>query len=77
MSGIGSHHSARARTTEWLTPKSPPASPRRLNPKFVAWMMGFPPGWTSCGPTEMQSYLSRQRTHLRSLLEGRYLETTP
>lgn len=23
--------------------------PRRLNPRFVEWLMGFPTGWTACG----------------------------
>lgn len=26
--------------------ESDPTSPRRLNPRFVEWLMGFPPGWT-------------------------------
>lgn len=30
---------------------SGPTSPRRLNPRFVAWLMGFPFGWTNCVPT--------------------------
>jgi len=31
-------------------PKAPP-SRRRLNPQFVDWMMGWPPGWTNTEPT--------------------------
>lgn len=53
-------------------PSSPPAlrSPRRLNPAFGCWLMGWPSWWTNVGPTacarsEMASYLSR----LRSLCE--------
>jgi len=31
-----------------------PADPTslRLNPRFVEWLMGFPPGWTSVAPNE-------------------------
>jgi hypothetical protein len=51
-----------------------PASRLQLNPRFVAWLMGLPPGWldvrSSCGPGEMASYLSRQRMLLVSLLDG-------
>jgi hypothetical protein len=24
----------------------------QLNPEWVEWLMGFPPGWTDCGPSE-------------------------
>ena len=27
-----------------------------LNPEFVCWMMGFPPGWTSCEPLGRRSF---------------------
>lgn len=44
----------------------------RLNPRFVAWLMGLPPGWldarSSCGREEMASYRSRLRMHLWTLL---------
>lgn len=30
-----------------------PTSPRRLNPKFVEWLMGLPEGWTDCGCSAM------------------------
>jgi hypothetical protein len=47
---------------------------RKLNPDFVDWLMGWPPGWSSAGrvfsAAEMASYLSRQRMYLRSLLDG-------
>lgn len=44
----------------------------RLNPKFAAWLMGWPPSWvalTLLEPAEMASFLSRQRWHLSRLLE--------
>jgi hypothetical protein len=50
-----------------------PAERKRLNPRFVAWLMGLPPGWldalSSCGPAEMASYRSRLRSHLACLLD--------
>jgi hypothetical protein len=27
----------------------------QLNPTWVEWLMGFPPGWTDCGPSETRS----------------------
>lgn len=49
---------------------SVPKSSRRLNPLFVTWLMGFPIGWLSSKPLEMQSYLLKVRRHLRSCLSG-------
>lgn len=48
---------------------------RRLNPAFVAWLMGLPGWWTSPALTssvrsEMESYLRAQRQHLSDLLKG-------
>ncbi len=40
-----------------------------LNPLFVEWLMDLPAGWTGCEPSAMESYLCRQRTRLRSLLD--------
>jgi len=37
-------------------------SPRRLNPAFVAWLMGYPPGWTSFAPTETPSCQPKEPT---------------
>ena len=50
--------------------KSPNTSTRRLNPDFVDWLMGLPPGWTDYAPVETASYLSRVRSLLRSFLRG-------
>ena len=50
--------------------KSPSTSTRRLNPDFVDWLMGLPPGWTDYAPLETASYLSRVRSLLRSFLGG-------
>jgi len=47
---------------------------RRLNPNFVDWLMGAPIGWSDAdhafNATEMESYLSRLRSHIRCLLGG-------
>ncbi len=48
---------------------------RRLNPLFVGWLMNWPMGWTSLEATssvssEMASWFSKQRWHLRTLLTG-------
>ncbi len=54
-----------------------PGSPRpRLNPSFVEWLMGLPPGWcdprepTVSGPSATRSYLSKQRRLLESFTGG-------
>lgn len=41
-------HSPQAQATTDGQPSSEngPTSPRRLNPRFVEWLMGFPPRWT-------------------------------
>jgi hypothetical protein len=64
---------------------SPDGSGRRLqtpklNPFFDAWLMNWPPTWPfpvmmRFGAAEMESYLSRQRSRLRSLLCARGLLT--
>jgi len=57
--------------------KSAPTSGPQLNPRFCEWLMGLPIGWTLAGSNfdarEMQSFLSRQRSHLQLLL-SRQLE---
>ena len=53
----------------------PPSSERRsLNPLFVEWLMGWPPGWTSivstdcaCSETELSLYRQRMRSELSAL----------
>lgn len=50
----------------------PPTSGRRLNPAFVAWLMGAPWWWTraepiSFGAREVQSFRSALRSRLSSL----------
>lgn len=50
--------------------KSPSTSARRLNPDFVDWLMGLPPGWTDYAPLETASYLSKVRSLLHSFLGG-------
>lgn len=46
---------------------------KKLNPNFVDWLMGFPPGWTSVSigfaPEEMRLYRQRQLSLLSRLLE--------
>lgn len=40
--------------------------PRSLNPLFVGWLMGWPPGWTNFGCSETALY--RWKAHMRSAL---------
>jgi hypothetical protein len=56
-------------------PTSPPPSRprRRLNWRFVAWLMGWPAWWvcpepTPCGRSETELWLNRRRRHLSSLV---------
>lgn len=56
--------------------QSAPTSPRRLNPAFGCWLMGWPVWWTnpavtSCARSAMESYRSRLDSHLSSLLAER------
>ena len=48
--------------------------PGALNPAFVCWLMGFPPEWDACAPTETRSALKRQ---LRSWPPSRNPMTKP
>lgn len=45
-----------------------PARKKRLNPRFVTWLMGLPLGLTNFEPVAMASYQRRQRSRLLSLL---------
>jgi hypothetical protein len=45
-------------------------SARRLNPDFVDWLMGFPPGWTACAALETVSSRSRPRSPSASCGDG-------
>ena len=50
--------------------KNAPTSRRRLNTKFVAWLMGLPEGWTSPAPIsseDLETWLSHSRERLRCL----------
>lgn len=63
-------------TTDGETSCKPPhGSPRRLNPAFACWLMGWPIWWTnpaltSCARSEMVSYRCRLQWHLLSLCGG-------
>lgn len=51
------------------------SSPRRLNPLFAEWLMGWPKDWTNAGPSasgasEMGLYRSKLQLHLSCLLDG-------
>ncbi|WP_256658079.1 hypothetical protein [Pseudomonas sp. D(2018)] len=35
----------------------------RLNPIFVEWVMGWPPGWTDLQPLEMDKFREWQQQH--------------
>jgi hypothetical protein len=50
------------------TQNSRPQSTLRLNPRFDAWLMGLPLGWTNFEQLEMGSYLCAWRWRLRFLL---------
>lgn len=47
-----------------------PSTPRRLNPIFCEWLMGWVPGWSGCGSLEMEfaPYLLRMRSALSYLI---------
>lgn len=40
---------------------------RRLNPLFVEWLMGWPPGWTDYAPVATESFQSWLLTHTELL----------
>jgi len=67
------HFSHQVLSTHDGRPLSPTARtlPRRLNPAFACWLMGWPiwwtnPGLTSCAKSEMELYRCRLQLHLLS-----------
>jgi DNA (cytosine-5)-methyltransferase 1 len=38
----------------------------KLNPQWVAWLMGYPTEWTDLKPWAMQWFLNKQKKHLKS-----------
>lgn len=61
------------------TPDGPTPSPISgrssrppLNPRFAAWLMGFPDAWISCGPTETEwsRWLQQSHSALSRLVPG-------
>jgi len=53
------------------SPDGPTSSPERrsLNPRFVEWLMGWPPGWTNfaCSETAFIRWRARMRSELMRL----------
>jgi hypothetical protein len=56
---------------------SGPTSRPRLNPAFVEWMMGAPPGWTdgACSETAFSLWMRRMRSRLCGLVCGGTFES--
>jgi hypothetical protein len=48
-----------------------PTSRRRLNPNFVDWLMGLPPGWTDYAPVATELWFCKVRMHFEPLLSER------
>jgi hypothetical protein len=53
---------ATGRTTEYLH-RQVNTEIAKLNPNFVDWLMGWPPGMSACEPLETASFRSWQRVH--------------
>ena len=53
---------------KWPTPPKPGGEPigGKLNPAWVAWLMGWPIGWTDLRPLEMDKFQRWRRSHGRS-----------
>lgn len=45
------------------TPGPGSSQPVVLNPAFVEWLMGYPPGWSACTPSATASYQRWQQRH--------------
>lgn len=58
----GSFPSGRHHPTTTL-PGNGPSPPVVLNPAFVEWLMGYPPGWSASTPSETRSRLWWQEQH--------------
>lgn len=56
------------------TTTSPRPSKRRLNPRFVEWLMGWPLGWTAFAPVAMASSPPKPPTPSDSCLQGKDTE---
>jgi len=52
-------------------PTSPRPLKRRLNPRFVEWMMGWPLGWTAFAPVAMASSPPKPPTPSDSCSQGK------
>jgi hypothetical protein len=81
----GSDPSSLAKTNSLLGRQAPRSgivgpgslpSTRRLNPRFVEWLMGMPLGWTDCGVSVTPSFQSWRRRHL-SLLRAIFMLDAP
>jgi hypothetical protein len=71
--GSTTHYSGDPKAGRTLKMEATKGTKKKLNPKFVAWLMSLPPDYlepTRCGALEMQSWLSAQRRHLSRLLDG-------
>jgi hypothetical protein len=54
--------------------EKPSPSPRRLNPLFVEWLMGWPIGWSGCGSVGTASFRLWRQRHLFALRQNLELE---
>lgn len=74
LSNFVSHSSHQAQPTQHgpESSSSGPTSPRRLNPAFTAWLMGWPTTWTTAAPSassaaETESWRRKLHSHLSDL----------
>lgn len=77
LSFVVAHSSLPAQPTQdgATSSETTPSTPRRLNPIFVEWLMGWPSQWTKAEPSASSAaatalWRSRLQQHLSSLLEG-------
>lgn len=71
----GTHERPSANTPglEKMAQSMTPTSKAKLNPAFVEWLMGLPPGWTAFAPVGMASYHWRRRMRFSLCVFGRSL----